>query len=83
MRAPRHEDGACSMLHRHVEFEVVEVPPDKWRWTIYAKKSVGLGRVTREVWGTRRDAITQCKREIDRKLERQSNGGTEKAAPTP
>ena len=71
------------MHHRHVEFEVVEVPPDKWRWTIYAKKSVGLGRVTREVWGTRRDAITQCKREIDRKLERQSNGGTEKPAPTP
>jgi hypothetical protein len=59
-----------SMQHRNLEFDVVEVPPHKWRWTIYPKKSLGLGKVEREVWGTRRDAVAQCKLEIDRKLER-------------
>jgi hypothetical protein len=59
------------MHHRAVEFEVVEVSRFRWRWTIYAKKSLGLGKTTREVPGTsRKQVVAKCKLEIDRKLER-------------
>ena len=61
------------MDHRGTDFEVVEVSPLKWRWTIYPKKSSHIGAVTREVTGTRQQAIAQCRLEIDRKLERQRN----------
>ncbi len=59
------------MHHRGIEFEVVELSPSKWRWTIYAKKSSELGKSVREATGTTRQQVTrQCKLEIDRKLER-------------
>jgi hypothetical protein len=58
------------MHHRGIEFEIVEVSPMKWRWTIYAKKSLELGKTVREVTGTRQQVTRQCKLEIDRKLER-------------
>ena len=37
-----------SVHHKGVEFEVVEVLRFRWRWTIYAKKSLDLGKTTRE-----------------------------------
>ena len=61
------------MDHRGTNFEVVEVSPYRWRWIIYPKKSLRLGKVVREVTGTRQEAIANCKLEIDRKLERQRN----------
>ena len=66
------------MHHRGVEFEVVEVSRFRWRWTIYAKKSLGLGKTTREVPGTsRKQVVAKCRLEIDRKLERsRSDQGT-------
>jgi hypothetical protein len=61
-------------MHRGIEFEVVELSPSKWRWTIYAKKSLELGKTVREVTGkTHRQVTRQCKLEIDRKLERKQN----------
>ena len=72
------------MHHRGVEFEVVEVSRFRWRWTIYAKKSLGLGKTTREVPGTsRKQVVANCKLEIDRKLERcRSDQGTSPMAAT-
>ena len=59
------------MHHRGVEFEVVEVSRFRWRWTIYGKKKLGLGKTTREVPGTsRKQVVSKCRLEIDRKLER-------------
>jgi hypothetical protein len=59
------------MHHRGIEFEVVEVSRFKWRWTIYAKKSLGLGKTTREVPGTsRKQVVAKCRLEIDRKVDR-------------
>jgi hypothetical protein len=59
------------MHHRGVEFEVVEVSRFRWRWTIYAKKSLGLSKTTREVPGTsRQQVVAKCRLEIDRKLGR-------------
>ena len=61
-------------MHRGIEFEVVELSPSRWRWTIYAKKSLELGKTVREVTGKTRQQVTiQCKLEIDRKLERKQN----------
>ena len=37
------------MHYRGIEFEVVEVSRFKWRWTIYPKKSLNVGAVTRVV----------------------------------
>jgi len=61
------------MHHRGIEFEVIEVSRSKWRWTIYPKSKRSDARtVTREVTGRdRQEVVAQCKREIDRKLERQ------------
>jgi hypothetical protein len=61
-----------SMDHRGTIYEVEEVAPFRWRWTIYPKKSSHLGKVSREVTGTRQEAIANCKLAIDRKLERQA-----------
>jgi hypothetical protein len=62
------------MHHRGIEFEVVEVSRLKWRWTIYAKKSLELGKTTREVPATsRKQVVAKCRLEIDRKLERKQN----------
>ncbi len=62
----------ASMQHHHIEFEVIEVGPSRWRWTIYPKKSLSAAKVTREVFArSRKDAIAHCKLEIDRKLWRQ------------
>jgi hypothetical protein len=61
------------MHHRGIEFEIVEISPMKWRWTIYAKKSLELAKTVREVTGTRQQVTGQCKLEIDRKLERKQN----------
>ena len=62
------------MQHGGIEFEVVEVAPRRWRWIIYPKKSLRAARVIREVLAKdRRDAIAQCRLEIDRKLWRQMN----------
>jgi hypothetical protein len=58
--------------HRGIDFEVVEVSPFRWRWTIYGKKSSHVGKVMREVTGTRQEAVANCKLEIDRKLERKA-----------
>ena len=58
------------LFHRNINFEILEVSPYRWRWTIHAKKSSGIARVMREVSGNRQDAVAQCKLEIDRKLER-------------
>jgi hypothetical protein len=50
------------MHHRGIEFEVVEVSRFRWRWTIYAKKSLGLGKTTREVPGTsRKQVVAKCR----------------------
>jgi hypothetical protein len=72
------------MHHRGVEFEVVEVSRFRWRWTIYAKKSLGLGKTTREVPGnSRREVVAKCRLEIDRKLERsRSDEGNSPTAAT-
>jgi hypothetical protein len=56
-----------------MNFEVVEVSPFRWRWVIYRKKSSHIGKVMREVAGTRQEAVANCKLEIDRKLARQRN----------
>ncbi len=62
------------MQHHQVEFEVVEIGSGKWQWTIYPKKSLRAVKITREVVArNRRDAVAQCKLEIDRKLLRQTN----------
>ena len=62
------------MQHNGVEFEVIEVAPRRWRWIIYPKKSLRAAKVAREVIAKdRRDAVAQCKLEIDRKLGRQTN----------
>jgi len=62
------------MHHRGIEFEVVELSRFKWRWTIYAKKSLELGKTTREVPATsRKQVVAQCKIEIDRKLDRKQS----------
>ena len=62
------------MHYRGIEFEVVEVSRFKWRWTIYPKKSLIIGTVTREVDATtRKHVVAQCKNEIDRKLERKQD----------
>jgi hypothetical protein len=73
-----------SVHHQGVEFEVVEVSRFRWRWTIYAKKSLGLGKTTREVPGTsRKQVVAKCRYEIDRKLERsRSAQGTSPTAAT-
>jgi hypothetical protein len=72
------------MHHRGVEFEVVELSRFRWRWTIYAKKSLGLGKTTREVPGTsRKQVVAKCRHEIDRKLERsRADQGTSPMAAT-
>jgi hypothetical protein len=72
------------MHHRGIEFEVVEVSRFRWRWTIYAKKSLGLGKTTREVPGiSRSQVVAKGRIEIDRKLERsRSAQGTSPAAAT-
>ena len=72
------------MHHRGVEFEVVEVSRFRWRWTIHAKKSLGLGKTTREVPGaSRKQVVAKCRLEIDRKLERcRSDQGTSTTAAT-
>jgi hypothetical protein len=62
-----------SVDHRGTNFDVVEVSRYRWRWIIYPKKSLRLGKVVREVTGTRQEAIASCKLEIDRKLKRQQN----------
>jgi hypothetical protein len=64
------------MEHRKAIFDVVEISPLKWRWTIYPKKSSEVGRASREVAGNRQEAIAQCKLEIDRKLERRRAQGS-------
>ena len=62
------------MHHRGVEFEVVEVSRFKWRWTIYAKKSLDLGKTTREIPATsRKQVVAKCRLEIDRKPVRKRN----------
>jgi hypothetical protein len=62
------------MQHSGIEFEVTQVGPRRWLWTIYPKKSLRATKVTREfVANDRREAIAQCKLEIDRKLWRQMN----------
>jgi hypothetical protein len=62
------------MFYRGIEFEVAEVSRFKWQWTIYQKKSLHIGTVTREVdTTTRKHVIAQCKIEIDRKLERKQH----------
>ena len=58
------------MDHRGTNYEVEEVGPFKWRWTIYAKKSSRLGKVSREVTGTRREAIASCKLTLLRQGQR-------------
>jgi hypothetical protein len=63
-----------SMHHRGVEFEVAEVSRFRWRWTIYAKRSLDLSKTTREIPATsRKQVVAKCKLEIDRKLERNRN----------
>jgi hypothetical protein len=64
------------MEHRKAIFDVVEISPLKWRWTIYPKKNSELGRASREVSGNRQQAIAQCRLEIDRKLERRRAQGS-------
>jgi hypothetical protein len=59
-----------ALFHREINFEILEVSPLRWRWTIYPKKSSGVGKVAREVSGNRQEAVAKCKLEIDRKLER-------------
>ena len=63
------------MHHSGVEFEIVEVSRFRWRWTIYPKKnSLRDGKVSREVTAkTREQVVAYCKREIDRKIQRQMN----------
>lgn len=56
--------------HHHIEamhplpwatmakFEVIEVGPSRWRWTIYPKKSLRAAKVTRDVvWKVMKAAI--------------------------
>jgi hypothetical protein len=46
----------------------------RWQWIIYPKKSLRAAKITREVAAkNRKDAIAQCKLEIDRKLWREMN----------
>jgi hypothetical protein len=64
------------MHHQGVEFEVVQIGPHRWVWTIYPRKQKSLRSrvISREVtaWD-RKEAIAQCKLEIARKLWRQSD----------
>ena len=70
-----------SVHHKGVEFEVVEVSRFRWRWTIYAKKSLDLGKTTREIPATsRKQVVAKCRLEIDRKLERSRSA--QRASPT-
>jgi len=65
-----------SMHHQGVEFDVTQIGPRRWVWTIYPKKQkTARGRViTREVTALdRTEAIAQCKLEIARKLWRQGD----------
>ena len=51
-----------SVHHKGVEFEVVEVLRFRWRWTIYAKKSLDLGKTTREIPATsRKQVVAKCR----------------------
>jgi hypothetical protein len=69
-----------SVHHKGVEFEVVEVSRFRWRWTIYAKKSLDLGKTTREIPATfRKQVVAKCRLEIDRKLARKRNAGAANA----
>jgi hypothetical protein len=64
------------MHHQGVEFEVTQIGPRRWVWTIYPRKQKSiLGRaITREVTAfDRQEAIAQCKLEIARKLWRQTS----------
>ena len=62
------------MQHRGVEFDVTQVGPRRWLWTIYPKKSLRMTKVTREVAANdRQEAVARCKLEIDRKLWRKMN----------
>ena len=62
------------MQHSGVDFDVTQVGPRRWLWTIYPKKSLRMTKVTREVMAIdRQEAVAQCKLEIDRKLWRKMN----------
>ena len=47
------------MHYRGIEFEVVEVSRFKWRRTIYQKRSLNIGKVTREVDATTRSTSSR------------------------
>ena len=64
------------MQHSGVEFEVAQIEPRRWVWTIYPKrqKSTRQRAVNREITAfDRTEAVAQCKLEIVRKLWRQAN----------
>ena len=63
------------MQHRRIEFEVTQIGPRRWVWTIYPRKQKQLRErvITREVTAfDRNEVVAQCKLEIDRKLWRQT-----------
>ena len=62
------------MQHSGVDFDVTQVGPRRWLWTIYPKKSLRMTKIAREVIAKdREEAVAQCKLEIDRKLWRKMN----------
>jgi hypothetical protein len=72
--------GAKRMKHRSIDYDVGEVEPGKWGWTIYQKTEVeGIGESRFEVTSERRfasryAAIVACIAQIDVGLEGKDKG---------
>ena len=60
------------MKYRNVNFEVDILGLDTWRWTIRPRRASDLTLIG-QARGTRDDAITHCKTEIDAMLARESD----------
>ena len=58
-----------SMKHRDIEFDIKEIEPHKWGWTIYQKIEKGPKVVGETRYRSREQAVAACKKEIGRALD--------------
>ena len=60
------------MKHRDIDFDVNEVAPSEWRWTIYQKLPAPkvVGKIS---FATHDEAVEACRQEIDDGLDWKNN----------
>lgn len=63
------------MLHRTIEYDVAEVQPGRWRWTIYPGNHKVLGPAK---YRSRELAAEACHHEINDGIERTRRRATKK-----